>query len=341
MTERSRRLTVTKVIAQCVALLVICMYAISAASALELGLITGGEGGGYHRFGLDLKRLVKADGIDLTVLPSKGSVENIFAVYQRPGVDMGIVHSDVLAFVGELPSNAALTHIARSIRVVFPLYDEEVHVIARREIRSFDELAGKRVAVGQEGSGTYLTARRLFKLSGIRPSERVPIEGGQALAQLKAGRVDAMVYVAAAPVQLLKNSVRAADGLALIPIVNKTALESYTAAEIPTSAYQWQPTPVSTVAVKALLVTFDFRGSECASIGRFAQQVASGIEWLARNGHPKWRQVDLDYRPAGWEQYDCVKNALGKSPPQESSPSASGRERNPVADAVKDILGTD
>ena len=321
-----------KVIAQCIALLVICSYAISAASATELGLITGGEGGTYHRFGLDLKKLVKADGINLTVLPSKGSVENIFAVYQRPGADLGIVQSDVLAFVGELPSNTALTHIARSIRVVFPLYDEEVHVIGRQEIRSFDQLAGKRVAVGQEGSGTYLTATRLFKLSDIRPSEIVPIEGHEALAQLKAGRVDAMVYVAAAPVLLLKNSVRTADGLALIPIVNKTVLLSYAAAEIPTNAYAWQPTPVSTVAVKAILVTFDFRGSECESIGRFAKQVASGLPWLARNGHPKWSQVDLDARLVGWQQSDCVQKAL-------SSPSASGRERNPVADALKDILG--
>jgi hypothetical protein len=172
-----RRPIVNKLIAQCIALLVICSSALSAASAAELGLITGGEGGTYHRFGLDLKRLVKADGINLTVLPSKGSVENIFAVSQRPGVDMGIVQSDVLAFVGEQPSNAALSHIARSIRLVFPLYDEEVHVIGRQEIRSFDQLAGKRIAVGQEGSGTYLTATRLFKLSDIRPSESVPIEG--------------------------------------------------------------------------------------------------------------------------------------------------------------------
>jgi TRAP transporter TAXI family solute receptor len=339
--EHSRRPTVKQLIAQCIALLVICLSAISAASATELGLITGGEGGTYYKFGLDLKRLVKADGINLTVLPSKGSVENIFAVSERPGVDMGIVQSDVLAFVGELPSNAALTHIAKSIRLVFPLYDEEVHVIGRQEIRSFDQLAGKRIAVGQQGSGTYLTATRLFKLSHIRPSESVPIEGLEALAQLKAGRIDAMVYVAAAPVQLLRNGVRAADGLALIPIVNKAVLESYAAAEIPANAYGWQPTPVSTVAVKAILVTFDFQGSECERIGRFAQQVASGMDWLTKNGHPKWSAIDLDYRLAGWQQHECVQKALGKSPPQESSPSASGRERNPVADAVKSILGND
>jgi hypothetical protein len=52
-----------------------------------------------------------------------------------------------------------------------------------------------------------------------------------------------MVYVAAAPVQLLKNGVRAADGLALIPIVNTAVLQSYAAAEIPTNTYGGSPRP--------------------------------------------------------------------------------------------------
>ena len=123
-----------RVLAYGLALIVIGSSALSAASAADLGLITGSEGGTYYRFGLDLKRLLKAEGINLTVLPSKGSVENIFAVYQRPGVDMGIVQSDVLDFVGEMSS---LASIAKSLRMVFPLYDEDVHVVGRKDIGSF------------------------------------------------------------------------------------------------------------------------------------------------------------------------------------------------------------
>ena len=46
-----------------------------------------------------------AHGFNLTVHPSKGSVDNIFAVYQRPGVQMGIVQSDVLAFVSRVETD--------------------------------------------------------------------------------------------------------------------------------------------------------------------------------------------------------------------------------------------
>ena len=72
-----------------------------AAPAVELGLITGGERGTYYQFGLDIQKLVSQamPTMGLNVYPSKGSVENIYAVYQRPGTQMGIVQSDVLAFV--------------------------------------------------------------------------------------------------------------------------------------------------------------------------------------------------------------------------------------------------
>jgi len=256
--------------------------------------------------------LVKRGGINLSVYPSKGSVENLLAVHQRPGVHMGIVQSDVLAFIAGVESNPALKGIARNTRMVFPLYDEEVHILGRREIADFDHLAGKRVAIGREGSGAYLTARLLFKLSAVRPGEMVPIDSGEALGQLKAGRIDAMFYVAGYPVRLLKDDVTAADGFALIPISNKSILESYASVEIPANVYEWQTTPVSTVAVKAVLVSFDFRRRECDSVGRFAQQVARGMEWLTKHGHPKWKRVDLDFPLSGWEQYDCVRKYLAR-----------------------------
>ena len=86
---------------------------------------------------------------------------------------------------------------------MFPLYDEEVHVLGRREIRDFDDLAGARVAIGPEGSGTYLTARLLFKLAEVVPGEIVPIDGREALGQLKAGGIDAMIYVGGYPLGFL------------------------------------------------------------------------------------------------------------------------------------------
>ena len=162
-------------IIHCSAAILLLLLAASLCPAAEdMGIITGGEKGTYYQFGLDLQRLTKPTGVNLTVYPSKGSIENIFAVYQRPGVQLGIVQSDVLAFVARVQSDPVLSRIAKKTRMVFPLYNEEVHLLARRGIRDFDDLTGRRVAVGRDGSGTYLTARLLFKLSEVAPSEMVP-----------------------------------------------------------------------------------------------------------------------------------------------------------------------
>ena len=307
----------------------------AAWAAEDMGLITGGDKGTYYQFGLDLQKLVKPQGINLTVHPSKGSVENIFAVYQRPGVQMGIVQSDVLAFVARLQSDPVLTRIAKKTKMVFPLYNEEIHLVGRKGITDFDDLTGRKVAVGREGSGTYLTSRLLFKLSEVVPAEMVYIDTSEALAELKAGRVDAMFYVAGYPVKLLKDDITDKDGLVLVPITNKSILEFYPQAEVPVGVYPWQPTPVVTAAVKAVLVSFDFRRKDCDNVGRFGQILSTHLDGLQKGGHPKWKVVDLNYPLRGWEQYDCVRKYLGKAAPAAAAPRPG---QNPVFDAIRGVL---
>ena len=322
------------------ALFGILLVASGVRAAEDVGLITGGEKGTYYRFGLDLQKLVKAHGFNLTVHPSRGSVENIYAVYQRPGVQMGIVQSDVLAFVSRVETDPLLKLIAKKTKMVFPLYNEEIHLVGRRDIASFDDLAGKRVAIGREGSGTYLTSRLLFKLSEVNPAEMVPIDTGEALAALRAGRVDAMFYVAGYPVKLFTDDVTEADRLAVIPITNKSVVEFYPTVDLPARAYAWQETPVPTVAVKSVLISFDFRRKDCDTVGRFAQVLAKQMPWLVENGHAKWKSVDLDFPLRGWEQYDCVRKALGKSAPTARAGAAKPAPgSNPVSDAIKNALG--
>jgi uncharacterized protein len=310
--------------------------AVGAEAAGELGITTGSEKGTYYQFGLDLQRLVKQIGIDLSVYPSKGSIENVYAVYQRPATQMGIVQSDVLAFVTRVQSDPVLKRIAKKTKLVFPLYNEEVHLLGRRGIADFDDLADRRVAIGREGSGTYLTARLLFKVSEVTPKDMVLIDTDQALAELKAGRVDAMFYVAGYPVKLFAEGVSEADGLSFIPITNKSITEFYPLAEIPAGTYAGQPNPVPTVAVKATLISFDFRRRDCDLVGQFAQNVSANLPWLVKNGHPKWKSVDLDAPLKGWEQYDCVSKYLGKK--GRGSTPAKPVGENPVMDAIKEML---
>lgn len=319
--------------------LVLALIMTSAAvAATDLGIITGGEKGTYYQFGLNLQGLAKQHDINLAVYPSRGSIENVFAVYQRPATQLGIVQSDVLAFVSRVQTDPVLKRIAKKTKMVFPLYNEEIHILGSAGIAEFDDLTNRRVAIGREGSGTYLTARLLFNVAEVVPREMVPIDTDEALAELKAGRVDAMFYVAGYPVKLFSEGVSEQDGLALVPITNKSITEFYPRAEIPARTYPWQPKGVDSVAVKSVLISFDFRRRDCETIGKFAKTLVDSMSWLVSNGHPKWKAVDLNYPLKGWEQYDCVRKYLGKSGEPTVAVERSGGG-NPLMDAIKQVLG--
>lgn len=319
-----------------------CVFVVTGMSfarnnvMVPMGMVTGGLTGTYYQFGLNLEQLVAQDGIKLNVANSDGSVENIYAVYKRPNTQMGIVQSDVLAFVAKVQTDPVLKKIAQKIKMIYPLYNEEIHLLGRSDITDFDDLTGKKVAIGQEGSGTYLTAKLLFEISDVRPASMLTLGADEALIQLKKGEIDALFYVAGYPVKLFSEQVSAENDLSLLPILNKNVTEFYPETEIPAETYVWQAKTVKTVAVKSVLVSYDFRMANCQNVGKFAHILEKNIDWLRKNGHPKWNSVDLDYPLKGWEQYDCVENYGGKS--KRLIKQNMTNEINPVLEAMKDIL---
>jgi TRAP transporter TAXI family solute receptor len=300
-----------------------------------MGIVTGSKRGTYYQFGLNMSELVKSKGVRLRVDESQGSIQNVFAVFKAPDTQMGIVQSDVLAFVAKIQTDPTLQRIAAKTRMVFPFYNEEVHLLANSEVKDFDDLSGKIVAIGEEGSGIYLTARLLFEASGVKPRDMLSVGPVDALALLKKGDIDALFYVAGYPVKLFTEDVTADDKLALVPITNKNILEFYPAVQIPANTYKWQNQAINTVAVKAVLISYDFRGMNCENVGKFSKIVYDNLAWLKANGHPKWKTVDLNAQLKGWEQYDCVTKVI--QPAARRAPEKP-RVVNPVLDAIKKMF---
>ncbi len=302
-----------------------------------LGIITGDVKSTAHQIGMDLKALVMRSNIHLAVFSSRGSVENIYAVYQRPGNHMGLVQSDVLAFVAKVDSDPRLKLIADKIKWVYPLYKQEIHILGNGEIHNLSDLDDKRVAVGHVESGTYLTSRLIFEISGVRPRQMLAIGDSQALAALKAGSIDAMVTVDGFPVERLALEVAPADGFHLIPITHDGVRAFYPASRIPAGTYSWQAADVDTVSVMALLVAYDFRNHHCNTIGNVAWLIKENLDWLRFNGHPKWKSVDLSEPVSGWEQYPCVTHFTSATVEAETE-SSPVRKPNPVADAIEAVF---
>ena len=115
------------------ALATLLATATTAFAAEDVGIITGSDKGTYYQFGLDVQKLVKDNGFNVTVHPSKGSIDNIFAVYQRPGVQLGIVQSDVLAFVAKVQSDPVLQRIAKKTKMVSTTWPASVSPWAATE----------------------------------------------------------------------------------------------------------------------------------------------------------------------------------------------------------------
>jgi TRAP transporter TAXI family solute receptor len=297
-------------------LLLLLFPAAGPARAADAGAIaTGSPGSTATRLGQDVADLARRFGVALEVVPSPGGPANLEALAQRPGTLLAIVPSDTLDFLATFAGDPELRRRAELLQVAAPLHREEVHVLARPGIATFADLQGKRVAVGAPDSGTLVTATLLLGVAGVMPAEELRLGDAAALAALRAGRIDAMIHVAGQPAPLLKDTVAIEDALHLVPVDQPALRQLYPAAAIPAGAYYpWQPEAVPTVAPRAVLVTSRWsseEGAACRLVGKVARVIADNLDRLRREGHPKWREVDLAAgAPAGWERSPCVEQAL-------------------------------
>ena len=276
----------------------------------ELSLMTGREAGTYYQIGRDLKTLAGRHRIDLAVIPSAGSLENLFKVYEYPSIQLGLTQFDTLSLMaiqsalGETADARELHGVVDSLQLVLPLYPEEVHVLTLApEIKQLTDLNGKKVAMGDAVSGTYGTAAILLDLLEIEPAARLELDGVAALDALRQGRVDALIYVVGAPARLFARPFDVGDPPHLVPIAipdhiaNHEIFQSfYHRATIPAGTYGWQDEEVPTVTVGTVLFTSDTGSDDeqCQAVGRFARMVADNLDELRRNGHPKWHRVTID-----------------------------------------------
>jgi uncharacterized protein len=298
----------------------VIVLAMSLSAAPQMGIVTGNVTGTYIKIGEDIKKIAEPSHISLQVFESAGSIQNVFDVRRKRGIQLGIVQSDVLDYIRDISDDNELKTIAAKLAAVYPLYKEEVHVLGDLSLKTLQDLHGKRVAIGPQRSGTYLTAKTIFFQTGVTPSKEVFLGGKEALDALRKGEIDAMFYVAGAPATLFSESTTADDKFQLIGVDDK-ALDSYLTAVIPAGTYKWQESDVKTVAVKAVLITFSYAGEQCQNVAKVAQIIRENKGWLDVNGHPKWREVNLDERLPKWPQYECVAATQEQPQPKPKGPN--------------------
>ena len=308
----------------------------------SIGMVTGAKTGTYFRFGQEIANMAKKAGLDIIVKDSEGSIANIKRITSRENAAIAMVQSDVLGFLGR-SENPETKRVAGKLRLIFSFYNEEVHLFARREIRSFQDLDGKRVVIGTEGSGNWLTSQNLQHLMGIKQIRFVDnLKPDEAVTGVLTGEADAMIYVAGKPVTLfsnldkLKSDSKYAsllEGVHFVPMNDPKMLQEYIASEIRAGDYGWFSQTIPTIAVKAVLISYDFSGSSdpyrqmrCRQLGQLGRVIRENIAELRQSGHPKWNEVNLEENVGIWKTDVCSR-----------TPSEAGKPAN-KKDLSNDLL---
>lgn len=228
---------------------------------------TGGVTGVYYPAGGAICRLVnmnrKEHGIRCSVESTGGSVYNLNAIGQGE-LDLAVAQSDwqYHAYHGTSEFDGRAN---KQLRAVFSMHPEPFTVIARRGagISRFEDLAGKRVSVGNPGSGQRATAEVLMAAMGWdmgtfgQAAELRAAEQSQALCD---GNIDAFFYTVGHPSGAIKEATTSCDSVVVTvdnEAVRKLVGENpyYRIATIPGGMYRGTDDDVTTFGVAATFVT--------------------------------------------------------------------------------------
>jgi TRAP transporter TAXI family solute receptor len=229
---------------------------------------TGGVTGVYYPTGGAICRLVnkerKTHGIRCSAESTGGSVYNINTI--RAGeLDMGVAQSDWQYHAYHGTSKFKEAGPFKDLRAVFSVHPEPFTVVARADsgIKNFMDLKGKRVNIGNPGSGQRGTMEVLMKALGWTKDDFALASELKSSEQSKAlcdNKIDAMVFTVGHPSGSIKEATTSCDSVLVTvdgPAVDKLVADNayYRTATIPGGMYRGNPEDVKTFGVGATFVS--------------------------------------------------------------------------------------
>jgi TRAP-type uncharacterized transport system substrate-binding protein len=311
-----------------------------------IGLISGSPNSDdtYLQMAYDLADVLN-DGDNLRILPiaGVGGPRNIRDVRYLRGVDIGLTQTNILNNFRR--SNQRMGQVDDKIVYIAKLFNEEVHLIARPNITSIQQLKGLKVNLDARGSGTSYSMRDLFKVLEIEVEE-VSMSQTEALEKVKSGEIAATALIAGKPVRSMLKLTRG-DRLHLVSVPYPTQLAGdYLPATLSHDDYPDLIAPgenVDTVAVGAVLIAYNWQKTSIdryRRVQRFVEAFFPKIsEFWKPPRHPKWREVNIAATLPGWQRFEAAQawldNQRGDQPQaalqQQPLPSAQPQPRRAAA----------
>jgi TRAP-type uncharacterized transport system substrate-binding protein len=279
-----------------------------------VGLISGSPNSDdtYLQMAYDLAEVLN-DGENLRILPIAGigGPRNIRDVRYLRGIDIGLTQTSILNNFRR--SNERMGQTENKIAYLAKLFNEEVHLVAKPNITSIEQLRGLKVNLDTKGSGTSYSMRDLFKTFGIEVEE-VSVSQVEALEKVKSGEIAATALIAGKPVRSMSKLTRM-DRLHFVPIPYPAQLiGDYLPATLTHDDYPELVSAgetVDTVAVGAVLIAYNWpktNADRYRRVQRFVEAFFPKIaEFQKPPRHVKWREVNLAANLPGWPRFEAAQ----------------------------------
>jgi TRAP transporter TAXI family solute receptor len=275
-------------------------------------IITAPAGGATSIFGSDMARVLDDDQNQLRILPilGKGPVRNVVDILYLKAVDMGAVAAEVPEFYR---LQYGIPDIASRLRYIAKLYNNEVHVVARSNVRSIFDLEGKRISA-QTDVG-YYSAKVIFSRLGLNATFDYRIDDAAAIQKIVDGSADAYITSTGKVFSLLRNIKNEDRGLHLVTIpYDKRLQDTYLPTQLTADDYPNLLAPgesVDTVATSVLLAAFNWpeKTERYNRVAKFVDAFFSHIdEFYKPPRHPKWKESSLSIVVPGWHRFKAAQD---------------------------------
>ena len=275
-----------------------------SGDAVKLTMGTGGTTGTYYAFGGVIANVLNSKdvGVNINVQSTGASKANIYLVNDGEA-DLAIVQNDVMDYGYNGTDLFAEEGAASEFATVGALYAEVCQVVSTKDITSIADLKGKRVSVGDAGSGVEFNARQILEAYGMT-FEDIEVNNlgfGDSSDALKDGKIDAFFCTAGAPTTAIVE-LSTTNDINLLAIDDEHAAKLaeaypyYTTYPIPGGSYNGIDNDVQTVAIKATLIASPNLAED--TVYNLTKAIFDNQAEIAA-AHAKGEELSLEYAVSG------------------------------------------
>jgi len=293
-----------KKLALVLAIVMILSLVLTGCGNETIRMATGGNTGTYYSFGTALGQILgEKTGYSFTVQSTGASKANIQLIAAGE-VEMAIVQNDVMDYAYN-GTDLFAGEQTKDFSAMAAIYAEVVQIVVNPDagIASVADLAGKRVSVGDAGSGVEFNSKQILEAYGITfdDIEKQNLGFGASADAFKDGKIDAFFCTAGAPTTAIMDLATSAN-FTILTVDDEHAAQLiakypfYTQYDIPAGTYDNISEDVTTLAVKATYIVSNDLSEEV--VYNMTKAIFENKDEIAV-AHAKGAEIDLSYAVEG------------------------------------------